>query len=184
MSDRLQCQRGFSLTELMLTVAIAATIMGIATPVLIDVSASIKVNEAGRMIERELQDARLKAVSTNRPLRVRTNCPSFGFVRTVEVLNDSRDSAPNRCLTNGDYPFPSDPDQELSTRPNADGPVRAIPNAATVGTVTYQFHPDGTVLVVVSNTAVQITTEQTVTITRANKSRSVKINGAGKIQIQ
>ena len=46
-------QRGFSLTELMLTVAIAATIMGMAVPVLTDVSATIKLNEAARMIERE-----------------------------------------------------------------------------------------------------------------------------------
>jgi prepilin-type N-terminal cleavage/methylation domain-containing protein len=184
MFQRFLRQGGFSLTELMLTVAVAATIMGMGVPVMMDVTASIKVNEAARAIERELQDARLKAVSTNRPLRVRTNCPAAGLLRTVEVLNDSRDSASNRCQTNGDYPFPSDPDGELSTRPNADGPVRAIPNAAAVPTVAYQFHPDGTVLVVVSNTPTVISTEQTVTITRANKSRSVKINGAGKIQLQ
>ena len=184
MFQRIHRERGFSLTELMLTVAIAATIMGMAVPVMLDVSASVKMNEAARMIEREFQDARLRAVQTNRPLRVRTNCPAAGYLRTVEVLNDSRDTASNRCLTNGDYPFPSDPDRELSTRPNADGPVRPIPNAATVSTASFQFHPDGTVMLVVSNVPTLISSEQTVTIVRANKSRSVKINGAGKIQLQ
>jgi prepilin-type N-terminal cleavage/methylation domain-containing protein len=184
MFQRFHSQRGFSLTELLLTVAVATTIMAMAIPVLRDVSATAKLNEAARTIERELQDARLRAVSTNRPLRVRTNCPTAGFLRTVEVLNDSRDTASDRCLTNTAYPFPSDPDRELSTRPNADGPLRPIPNAATVGTVAYQFQPDGTVFEVVSNVATRISAEQTVTITRSSRSRSVKINGAGKIQLQ
>jgi prepilin-type N-terminal cleavage/methylation domain-containing protein len=177
-------QRGFSLTELMLTVAVAATIMGMAVPVMTDISASIKLNEAARMVERELQDARLRAVQMNRPLRVRTNCPAVGFVRTVEVLGTAADSASNRCLTNGSYPFPSDPDSDLSTAPNYDGPVRVIPNGATVPTVTYEFEPDGTVFAVVANVPSRMAVEQTISVTRASGSRAVRINGAGKIQLQ
>lgn len=174
-------QRGFSLTELMLTVAIAATIMGMAVPVLTDVSATIKLNEAARMIERELQDARLKAVSANRSLRVRINCPAVGFVRTVEVLNTAADSATNRCLQSA-YPFPAD--DNIMTRPNFDSPVRTIPNGATVGTAAYQFQPDGTVFSVVSNVATRMAAEETVTITRANRSRLVRVNSAGKIRLE
>jgi len=174
-------QRGFSLTELMMTVAIAATVMAFGVPMVTDVTATIKLNEAARMLERELQDARLKAVSTNRPLRVRTNCPAAGFLRTVEVLNTAVDSAANRCLQSA-YPFPAD--DNMVTRPNHDGPVRVVPNGATVTTATYQFHPDGTVFAVVSNVATRITAEQTMTVTRNNRSRTVRINGAGKIQLQ
>ena len=174
-------QRGFSLTELMLTVAVAATVMAIGVPMVTDVSATIKLNEAARLLEREFQDARLKAVSTNRPLRVRTNCPSAGFVRTVEVLNTPVDSAANRCLQAA-FPFP--PDDNLVTRPNHDGPVRTLPNAATVTTATYQFQPDGTVFTVVANVPTRIATEQTLTVTRGSRTRTVKINGAGKIQLQ
>jgi Tfp pilus assembly protein FimT len=181
MFQRLRRQRGFSLTELMMTVAVAMTIMAIAVPVMTDLSATTKLNEAARMIEREFQDARLKSVSTNRALRVRVNCPAVGFVRTVEVLNTAADSAANRCFQNA-YPFPAD--DNLMTRPNYDGPVRPIPNAAAVTTVTYQFQPDGTVLSVVANVTTMMAAEQTVTITRANRSRSVKLNGAGKIQLQ
>jgi len=181
MFHSLRVQRGFSLTELMLIVAIAGTLMAMAVPVMTDITATIKLNEATRMIERELQDARLKAVSTNRPLRVRTNCPTTGFIRTVEVLSTAVDAAANRCLQTA-FPFPAD--DNLMTRPNYDGPVRVIPNGATVATVTYQFQPDGTVMQVVSNVATMMAAEQTVTITRKNHSRSVKVNGAGKIQLQ
>lgn len=181
MFQTLRSSRGFSLTELMLTVAIGTTLMAMAVPVMSDITATTKLNEAARMIEREFQDARLKAVSANRSVRVRTNCPATGFVRTVEVLGTAADSAANRCLQTA-YPFPAD--DNIVTRPNYDGPIRAIPNAAVVSTVTYEFQPDGTVLAVVSNVAARMTTEQTVTITRGSRSRSVKVNGAGKIQLQ
>jgi prepilin-type N-terminal cleavage/methylation domain-containing protein len=174
-------QRGFSLTELMMTVAVAATVMAIGVPMVTDVSATIKLNEAARLIEREFQDARLKAVKTNRPLRVRTNCPGTGFIRTVEVLNTADDTAANRCLQTA-FPFPAD--DNLVTRPNHDGPVRVIPGDATVTDATFQFQPDGTVFNVVSNVPTRIAAEQVVTVTRGSRSRTVRINGAGKIQLQ
>lgn len=177
-------ERGFSLTELMLTVAVGATIMAMAVPVMTDISATMKLNEAARMVERELQDARLRAVQTNRPLRVRTNCPAAGFVRTVEVLGTAADGVANRCLTNGTYPFPSDPDNDLSTGPNYDGPVRVVPNDAAVTTAIYQFQPDGTVFSVVANVPSRIAAEEIVTVTRNGRSRTVRLNGAGRIQLQ
>ena len=89
---------GFSLVELMLVVAFAATLLTIAVPVMTDVSDSSKLNGAAREIERELQSARLKSVSTNRLLRVRLNCPGTGMYRTVEyVASPAVDDATNRC---------------------------------------------------------------------------------------
>lgn len=171
---------GFSLTELMLVVAIAGTLMAIAVPIATDMTASTKLNEAARLVEREFQDARLRAVASNRSLRVRTNCPSVGFVRSVEVLGTAADTAANRCLQTA-YPFPADTD--LMTRPNYDGPVRTIPNAATATTATIEFSPDGTARLVVAGVA-QPMAEQTITVTRQNRSRTVRVNGAGKVQIQ
>jgi prepilin-type N-terminal cleavage/methylation domain-containing protein len=181
MSRVVSRQRGFSLTELVLVVAMAGTLMAVAVPLSGDLMASMKVNEASRLIEREFADARLRAVSSNRPLRVRTNCPAAGFVRTVEFTATASDTAANRCL-NTAFPFP--PDDDLMTLPNYDGPVRAIPNGASVNTITYQFQPDGTVLNVVNNVITPMAAEQTVTISKGNKSRTVKVNSAGKIQIQ
>ena len=181
MSRVVSHQRGFSLTELVMVVALAGTLMAVAVPLSGNLMASMKLNEASRLIERELADARLRAVSTNRALRVRTNCPATGFVRTVEFTASVTDTAANRCL-NGPYPFP--PDDDLMTLPNYDGPVRRIPNGASVNTVTYQFQPDGTVFNVVNNVITTMASEQTVTISRGNMSRTVKVNSAGKIQIQ
>ena len=178
-----QCRnRGFTLIELMLTVAIAATIMAIAVPVLTDVTASIKLSEATRAVERELQNARLKAVSTNRPLRVRTNCPAAGYMRTVEVIGSSADTASNRCLQSA-YPYPA-ADTDAITRPNFDGPVRPVPNGATVTNAVLEFRPDGTVKTVVSGVPTAIATPITMTVTRQSKSKVVTINGVGKIQLQ
>ncbi|MEO5897945.1 MAG: GspH/FimT family pseudopilin [Vicinamibacterales bacterium] len=174
-------QRGFSLTELMLVVAAAGTIMAIALPVMTNLTASTKLNEAARLIEREYQDARLRAVASNRLLRVRTNCPAAGYVRTVEVLNTAVDTAADRCLHSA-YPFPADAD--LMTRPNYDGPVRTIPNGATATSAVIEFSPDGSAQLVVGAVATPIAGSQTITITRQGLSRTVTINAAGKVQIQ
>jgi Tfp pilus assembly protein FimT len=172
--------RGFSLTELMLLVAVAGTLMAIAVPVAKDLTATTRLNEAARLVERELQDARLRAVSSNRSLRVRTNCPSAGFLRSVEVLGTAVDTAANRCLHSA-YPYPADTD--LMTRPNYDGPVRTIPNQATVTTTIIEFAPDGTARLVTNGVA-ETMAAQTITITRQSKSRTVTVNAAGKVQIQ
>ncbi|MEO6212119.1 MAG: GspH/FimT family pseudopilin [Vicinamibacterales bacterium] len=173
-------QRGFSLTELMLVVAVGGTIMAIALPIMTDLTASTKLNEAARLVEREFQDARLRAVASNRSLRVRTNCPAAGYVRSVEVLGTATDTAANRCLQIA-FPFPADAD--LMTRPNYDGPVRTIPNGATATTTVIEFSPDGGARLVVAGVAEPMVA-QTVTITRQSKSRTVTINGAGKVQLQ
>jgi prepilin-type N-terminal cleavage/methylation domain-containing protein len=177
-------QRGFSLVELLFVIALASTLMAIAVPYLGDVSDAAKLNGAAREVERELQTARLKAVSANRTLRVRLNCPSAGSFRTVEVLGQGSavDSASNRCLTSA-YPYPA-PDADLMTRPNYDGPVRPLPSGATVTSASLEFHPDGTAASVVSNVAESIESEVTLTVTRKGKSKSVTVNGAGKIQLQ
>jgi len=89
---------GFSLTELMIVVAFATTLMAMSIPIVSDISQSTKLNEAARLVERELQNARLKAVNVNRPLRVRLNCPSTGYIRTVELIGTTicRESGPLR----------------------------------------------------------------------------------------
>ena len=171
--------RGFTLIELLMTIAVAATLLAIGVPVLFDVTESSRLNAATRELERELQSARLRAVTNNRSLRVRLNCPAAGYYRTVEVLGTAADSATNRCLISA-YPFPADMD--LTTRPNYDGPPRVLPNQATVTDAVIEFRPDGTAHTVVANVAQPMAVPVTLTVTRLDKSQAVTINGSGKIQ--
>ena len=173
---------GFTVVELLLVVAMIGTLAAMAVPVMTDMTASIKLNSAARTVEREMQDARLKAVSSNRLIRVRMNCPAAGYIRSVEVLGTSVDTASNRCVTTA-YPFPA-ADTDIMTRPNFDGPVRTLPIGATVTSSVIQFSPDGTAMNVVSGTPATITTPITLTISRDGKSKTVTVNNAGKVQLQ
>lgn len=173
---------GFTLVELMLVVGLIGTIAAVGLPIMKDMTASIKLNQAARLVEREMQDARFKAVATNRVMRVRMNCPAAGYLRRVEVLGTATDTASNRCLDSA-YPFPA-ADNDVMTRPNYDGPVRGLPNGATVTTTVIQFSPDGTAAEVVSGVPQAIATAATLTITREGKSRTVTVNGIGKIFLQ
>jgi type II secretory pathway pseudopilin PulG len=173
---------GFSLIELMIVVAFAATLMAISIPIVGDITQSAKLNEAVRGVEREIQDARLRAVNINRPLRVRLNCPSAGYFRTVEVIGGAADSSTNRCVLSA-YPYPA-ADRDVMTKPNYDGPLHILPAGATVTSAVLEFEPDGTAYNVVSGTVQNISSPLTLVVARRGKSKSVTINGAGKIQLQ
>lgn len=175
-------QAGFSLVELMMVLAVAGTLMIVSLPALTDLTEGSKLNTAARQVERELQSARLKAVSANRALRVRLNCPAEGYLRTVEVLGTTADTASDRCMPTA-YPFPA-PDTNIATRPNFDGPVRVLGSEVTVTSKTIEFRPDGSAFDVVSNVPQNIASSVSISVTRRGKTRTVDVNAAGRIQLQ
>ena len=175
--------RGFSIIEMVATLAVIGTLVAVGLPVMKDLTESVKLNEAARMVERELQTARLQAVSVNRVLRVRFNCPAMGYIRTVEVTGAATiDDATDRCLPSR-YPFPA-PDTDLMTRPNFDGPVRVLPAGAVVSSLSFQFSPDGTAAIYAGGAVTAITTPVSMTVLRHSKTRTVTINNVGKVQLQ
>jgi prepilin-type N-terminal cleavage/methylation domain-containing protein len=180
---------GFSFIELVMVLAVVAIVAAIALPTIGRVADSIRVSTSGRAVERELQSARLTAVSANRAMRVRFNCPGPGQFRMVELIGtprapDAADSAADRCDP-VKYPYPV-PDRNVLTRPNNDGPVRTIDSLVQfTTTTTVEFWPDGTAHSQgASNPWPAIVAPVTISVQRGTYTKSITVNGVGKVQVQ
>jgi type II secretory pathway pseudopilin PulG len=188
-------ERGFSLVDMMMTVAVIGTLAAVAVPQVNSALDSMRLGMALRDVERELQFARLKAVSSSRPMRVRFDCPSAGQVRVVELLgttsvpdaNDADTAAVGavRC-SETTYPYrPTGSDASRLTRPNNDGPVRRLqPNTTFTAKKTLEFWADGSVHADagVGNPWPNIgSAGVTITLSRKGKTKNIQVNGLGKI---
>lgn len=192
MNHRTSNALGFTLIELLMTVTVIAIVAGIAVPLLQNVADSIKLGESTREVERELQTARLLAVSSNQPMRLRFDCPAAGSYRIVELVGTpsipaAADTAAARCAL-ASYPYPGDADRNPLTRPNHDGPVRYLdPKVSFTVSQTIEFWPDGTAH---TNTGGVnpwpgiAAAGTTITLTKSGKTKNIVVNGVGKVQIQ
>ena len=185
-------ETGFTLLEMLLTASVIIVVAGMAVPLMADVVGGMKLGDATRSVERELQTARLTAVSANQPMRVHFNCPAAGRYRMVELIGTPKvpaaaDSAADRCVL-GSYPFPANADNNSLTRPNLDGALRELDGTVTFTSAqTIEFWPDGSAHMNTGgvNPWPPIAgTGFTITLTRNGKNKSILVNGVGKIQIQ
>ncbi len=189
---RLGGEAGISLIDMIASCAVIATVSAMAVPQLVNTVDLLRLGMAVRDVERELQFARLKAVATNRPMRIRFDCPSAGKVRVVELIGTSTrpdandaDSVVNRC-NETTYPYrPTGADQSRLTRPNNDGPVRTLYSGTSfTAKQTLEFWPNGTVHTACQNNCdagpPQIGTV-TLTLLRKSKTKNITVNGLGKI---
>jgi prepilin-type N-terminal cleavage/methylation domain-containing protein len=181
---------GFTLIELLLVVALVGIVSVIGLPLLAQVGGAIELGEAARQLERELQSARITAVSNNQPVRVMFNCPLAQEYRMVELIGTpavpaAADGVVGRCSTST-YPFPA-PDNNPITRPNTDGPLRQLPTLVTITTsTTIEFWPDGSAHTNTGGTNPwpPIASPGTyIILTRSGKTKSILVNGIGKIQL-
>jgi Tfp pilus assembly protein FimT len=193
LSERLKSPLGISLMDMLASMAVICTVSGIAVPQLLNVADSMRLGMSLRDVERELQFARLKAVSTNRPMRVRFDCPSAGKLRVVEVIGSSSvpdandaDAVLNRCSETA-YPYrPTGADASRLTRPNNDGPVRTLYSGTTfTAKQTLEFWPNGTVHTACQAACSDVAGTQiataTITLSRKSQTKNITVNGLGKI---
>lgn len=183
-------QSGFSFVEMLVVVALVGIMSVVGLPLLGGMRNTIELGEAARQVERELQSARMAAVSSNQPMRVMFNCPNTGEYRMVELIGTpsvpaAADGTLGRCSTTT-YPFPA-PDNSPISRPNNDGPLRTLSSNVTFTTVTtIEFWPDGTAHTNTGGTNPwpPIAAPGTnIVLTRGTVTKSILVNGVGKIQL-
>jgi prepilin-type N-terminal cleavage/methylation domain-containing protein len=114
--------RGFSLVELMITVALIGIMAAMSIPVLSGARRKAALYSAQRDVAAQIRTARYSAVTGNKVMRVRFNCPSAGRYRVIEVTgNATIDNDTARCS----YPWP---DFDSANLPDSDGPVVLLPD--------------------------------------------------------
>jgi Tfp pilus assembly protein FimT len=177
---------GYSLIDVIITVAVIGVLAGVAVPSVANLGERMKLGQGQREVERELQTARLKAVTANRRMRVRFNCPVAGQYRLVEVIGSAQDDAADRC---SEVAFPAvPPDNNPLTRPNNDGPIRRLPKDVSFGAATsLEFSPQGTVKYQDGVSYLDVPdpagTAVTLTKTRSSDVAKITVNRLGKIQL-
>src|SRR5687768_7561319 len=99
-------QSGFTLIELLVVAAAGMVIVGIAVPAVAEAIRLSSLNTSVQTVASAIRSARYLAVSTNRTVRVRFNCPAANEFRVVEVVGAALiDQAANRC-SGAAYPYP------------------------------------------------------------------------------
>ena len=188
---KIHSRDGFTLIDIMVTVSVMAIIMAGALPSLINIADSMRLGQGQRDVYQEMQSARLMAVSSNRPMRLRFNCPVAGQYRLTELIGstsapDLNDTANDRCSATK-WTFPAN-DNDPTSRPNHDGPVKQLPTNVAFGAASnLEFWPDGTVH---KQTAAENPWDQVpvvggsaITVVKAGTVKQITVNGLGKIQL-
>lgn len=124
--------RGFTLLEVLLVSGLVVVMMAIAVPTVLAHMRAYALTTTMNTVSAEIRGARYAAVSKNRTVRVRFNCPAANQYRIVEVVgNAAIDNAANRCSETA-YPYP---DPNPAAAPNLDGPIMRLPQGAQFGAV-------------------------------------------------
>jgi prepilin-type N-terminal cleavage/methylation domain-containing protein len=123
-----QKTRGFSMIELLITVALISLMSAMAVPLMSGARRRSAVFAAQRDVASQIRTARLSAVTANKVMEVRFGCPDATRYRVIEITGDATiDADTARCS----YPWP---DFDSTVLPNLDGPIVQLPDGVTFGT--------------------------------------------------
>lgn len=181
-------ERGFTMLDMIVVVAIIGILSAMAIPTITNAVDGMRLTQSARELERELQQAKARAVSKTRVMRVRLNCPATGQYRITELIGTpaipaAADAASDRCdMTK--YPYPA-ADANPLTLPNHDGPVQRLDSSVSFTVVpTIEFWPDGTAHYNTGATGAWPmipTTGVNIRLARNGKTATLTVNGLGKI---
>lgn len=123
-------EAGFSLIEVLVVGGLVAVLSAATAPSIMAAMRQYALNQATESVAAAIRSARYAAVSKNRTMRLRFNCPASGQMRMVEVVgNAAIDGAADRCSPTA-YPY-TDPNPAVL--PNNDGPVVLLPSGGQFG---------------------------------------------------
>ena len=166
-----------------MTTLLMGTMFSIALPAGKAALDSLELGNTTRAIERELRTARMRAVSANRPMRVKFNCPADGQYRLVEVTGlPATDNAGSRCdETLFGYPGPKD---NARATPKHEGPLRRVGSGIDelIGP-ELEFSPDGTTRLVTNGTVQTMTADAVVEVGRQGAVKEITVNALGRITL-
>ena len=175
--------------DMVAVMGLISVLAAIAIPTIQRIGDSIALGQSQRLVVSTLQQARLKAVTANRIMRVRFNCPAAGQMRMLELIGtptapSTEDVASNRC-SNTAYPYPA-ADYNPVTLPNQDGPVvRINSNVMFDTTETIEFRPSGTAWSVNgdgTSSAPLAGAGASITVRKGSVVKAVTVNALGRVQ--
>lgn len=167
---------GFTLLDVTMTTVITGIVMAMAIPMIQTARERYQLTSASREVAAEIRSARLVAISTNRSMRVRFNCPAPRQYRIIEVVgNPAIDGDPNRCSLAA-YPFPS---PNPAAAPTLDGPALSLPGLVTFGEPEdLQIDRAGRVTAVGGGAM-----PATISVANPHETRNVMVSVSGRVQI-
>ncbi len=173
---------GFTTVELLIVVAVAGVLAGVSVPPVTSAMQRYALNSASQTVAAEIRLARFRAVSTNRTVRVRFNCPGPAQLRIVEVVGDPAvDAASDRC-SESSFPFP---DLDPNTNPNVDGRVVWLPRGAQFSLaqdVEFTSRGRATPLEGCPSCAAA-TPPATVALTNGYDTRTIAVSASGRVEL-
>jgi len=183
-------ERGFTLVDMLAVIVILVTAAAIALPLMLGAMERVRLGQAAREVERELQTAKARAVVKGHAMRVRFDCPAAGEYRTVELLGTTSvplaaDSSATRC-NESDYPYPP-PDTNPLTTPNLDGPLRRLDSTVSFSEAqTIEFRANGTAFYDAGGGDFDLIPVAGIDITllRNGVTATITVNGLGKVALQ
>jgi prepilin-type N-terminal cleavage/methylation domain-containing protein len=167
---------GFSLLEVLVVLAVLGTMTAMAVPSFTEGMRRQRLDNAVRQVAMQVGTARLQAVTANRRMRLRLNCPVANQFRVVEVVGDTAIDAPTARCDEAAYPYP---DLDPATRPDLDGPLLRMPRDIRFGSAQeVEISPRGAV------TALTGALPAFIEVTDGVDTRRVRITAAGQLQLQ